>query len=203
MHCRRLLLFLIGSRRAILLGRVVINVILLARERIKNGEQPGLAEDGLHNGLHTLLKLLLIESHARHGQRRDFLLLLGSQRSTQAKTLELLGCCCHADQLLLEALLLGSQEEVRRHKFRVETFVDVHVVADVERRGCKDLLGKCVHRATLVCVLVLVHTERVARETSSHSGLRDPFCGAIRVVAVAITFHSKLVLTLGCRRHGG
>jgi hypothetical protein len=95
---------------AFFLGVVVHDVALLTSQRIVDAEHSRLARNRLHNGLNALLELLLIKSHARDGERRN--LLLPRKGHSKVEALKLLSCSSDTDQLLLQALLLRSKEQI-------------------------------------------------------------------------------------------
>jgi hypothetical protein len=96
-----------------------------------------LTRDGLHNRLDTLLELLLVEAHGGNGKRGHFMDLPHGRSKVEA--LKLLCCSSDADQLLLQALLLSSQEEIGRHQLRVKGLIHRHITRDVDGRRCKHL----------------------------------------------------------------
>lgn len=88
-------------------------------------------------------------------------------------------------QLLLQALLLGGQEQVGRHHFRVHVIVHGQIGADVECRRCEHLLRQSVHRTTGVHVHILVRGKRVTGESSSHCSLRNTLSSPVRTVGIS------------------
>jgi hypothetical protein len=153
-----------------------------------------LTRDGLHHGLNTLLELLLVEAHGGDGKRGHFRDLPHGHSKVEA--LKLLSCSGDADQLLLQALLLGSQEEISRHQFRVQVLVHWDITRDVDSRRCKHLFRQSVHRAPSSHVHMLIGGKRTPGEASSRRSLRNAVSWAAGTGPISSCFQAEMLLTL-------
>ena len=106
----------------LLLHSLVEEVVDLATHRVVHGVKTGLVWNRLNDGLESMLKLLVVETHARcHGKLAILLLL------AKVHFRELLGSGRHVDELLLKTCLLLSEVLIGSTKLFVNTRVHLAI----------------------------------------------------------------------------
>ena len=122
-----------------LLHSLVEEVVDLATHGVVHRVKTGLIWNRLDDGLESLLKLLIVETHAGCHRKLAILLLLA-----EVHLRELLGGGRHVDELLLETHLLLSEVLVGSAKLFVNTWIHLaigRIITNVNLGWSKYLFG--------------------------------------------------------------
>lgn len=136
-----------------LMGILVEKVVHLAGHGIEDSIVSRLVGHRLHDWLHAMLLLLVVETETGcHGQ-----LLVICRLLTQIHVLKLLSRSGHVDELLLETHLLLSKILVRANQLIVEVGIHLRIilVSNLDGRRSKDLFRRVELVRAIVFVVVL------------------------------------------------
>lgn len=152
---------------SLLLRAIVHCKGLLTGHRIVDRVDAGHARDWRHDGLHSVLELLVVVAIVRCNRRLEILLLL-AYSTAKVHILHLLLCRRKLNELLLETHLLLRKVLIGCHQLRIDSRIFVLFVFKFERRRGEDL-RKSVHLAIPIDRITLATRKASTNSSLGHS----------------------------------